>query len=53
MEADKCEMWIWWDWEKLFSGRETGKVDDIPLFLPMTNLLQQFSTVEELRNKFH
>lgn len=51
-EPEKCEMWAWWDWERLFGGRETGKVEDVPLFLPVANLLKQFGNVKELKEKF-
>lgn len=52
LEPEKCEEWVWWDWEKFFSGRESGIIDDAPLFLPMKNVLQQFGSVAELKEKF-
>lgn len=51
-EPEKCEMWAWWDWERLFGGRETGMVEDAPLFLPVANLLKQFDNIKELKEKF-
>ncbi|KAM3505461.1 hypothetical protein MY11210_007958 [Beauveria gryllotalpidicola] len=51
-EPNKCEGWVWWDWEKLFAGREAGEVDGEKLFLPMENLLKQFDSVTELKEMF-
>ncbi|KGQ06243.1 Nudix hydrolase 1 [Beauveria bassiana D1-5] len=51
-EPNKCEGWVWWDWEKFFTGRQTGEVDGEKLFLPMENLLKQFDSVTELKKMF-
>ncbi|KAM3520891.1 hypothetical protein NHJ13051_006594 [Beauveria bassiana] len=51
-EPNKCERWVWWDWEKFFTGRKTGEVDGEKLFLPMENLLKQFDSVTELKKMF-
>ncbi|KAJ3495616.1 hypothetical protein NLG97_g3264 [Lecanicillium saksenae] len=52
LEPEKCESWLWWDWEKFYTGRDSGLVDGAPLFLPMKNLLQQFKSVDELKQTF-
>ncbi|KAM3440566.1 hypothetical protein MY4824_002014 [Beauveria thailandica] len=51
-EPNKCEGWVWWDWEKFFAGRMTGEVDDEKLFLPMENLLKQCDSVTKLKEMF-
>ncbi|OAA80938.1 NUDIX hydrolase domain protein [Akanthomyces lecanii RCEF 1005] len=52
-EKDKCEGWEWWSWEKFFSGKETGVAESNELFLPLKNLLKEFSSVDELKAAFH
>ncbi|KAM3507553.1 hypothetical protein MY10362_001695 [Beauveria mimosiformis] len=51
-EPNKCEGWVWWDWEKFFAGHKTGEVDGEKLFLPMENLLKQCESVTELKEMF-
>ncbi|KAM3566036.1 hypothetical protein ARSEF4850_001006 [Beauveria asiatica] len=51
-EPNKCEGWVWWDWERLFAGRITGEVDGEKLFLPMENLLKQCDSVTKLKDMF-
>lgn len=61
MEPEKCECWEWWRPEKLFSGKETGVVEETgedgdvkryELFLPLKNLLKEFDTVDDLKRAF-
>ncbi|KAM3448861.1 hypothetical protein MY3296_007405 [Beauveria thailandica] len=51
-EPNKCEGWVWWDWERFFAGRMTGEVDGEKLFLPMENLLKQCDSVTKLKEMF-
>lgn len=52
MEPEKCHGWHWRTWEDLAEIKANGESSGDKLFLPMTNLLKQFASLDDLRHKF-
>ncbi len=52
MEPDKCHGWHWRTWEDLEDIKDKGEPSGAKLFLPMANLLEQFASLDDLRQKF-